>query len=680
MMRKESFIYRMAIPENVIKEYNKLVAEIEKHNRLYYVLDSPEISDAEYDRLFDRLLEIEKQYPELINDTSPSQRVGAPPLGKFETVTHRVRMLSLQKVTTAEEFAQFDRRVRQGLGVESDIEYTAEPKLDGLAVELVYENGSLSVGSTRGDGAKGENITANLKTIRSIPLRLSDSTAAKYPLMEVRGEVILRKSDFERLNARMTERELPPFANPRNAAAGSLRQLDSRVTAERPLIFYAYGISATDLPDLETHSDTMRFLKHEGFRINENLVTVRGVAQVAKTFDKLEKIRPELDYEIDGMVIKVNRYSDQVILGEIARAPRWAVAWKFAAEEAETVILDVDFQVGRTGIITPVAKLKPVHVGGVIVSNASLHNEDEIHAHDLMIGDTVIVKRAGDVIPDVVKVLAEKRTGREKPIKMPDKCPSCGSKTIRPAGEAAWRCTNIACPAQVIERLSYFASKDAMDIEGMGGKLAIQLYENNLVEDPSDIYFLTKEKLLPLDLMADKKAQNILNAIEASKNRELPNIIIALGIFGVGETAARTLAAHFETIDNLMQADEEALISIDGIGPIIARSIVDYFSKPTNRKMIDKMKKAGVLFKPYKIVKGAQPLIGKTFVITGTLSKPRGHFKKLIEDAGGKVTGSVSAKTDYLLMGVDPGSKYDNAKKLGVTIIDEDGLNQLLIK
>ncbi len=667
----------MAVPDSTIKEYRRLVTEIEKHLRLYHVFDAPEISDAEYDRLFDRLLEMEKQYPELIGGDSPSQRVGAPPLGKFETVEHRVRMLSLQKVTSEEEFAEFDRRVHDGLGVEGDIEYMVEPKLDGLAVELVYENGVFTVGSTRGDGARGENITANLRTIRSIPLKLSDETVKKYPLLEVRGEVILRKSDFEKLNAKMTERELQPFANPRNAAAGSLRQLDSRNTAERPLIFYAYNISATDLPGLKTHADAMRLLKHEGFRINENLVEVHGVVQVAMTFEKLEKVRPELDYEIDGMVIKVNGFSEQVILGEISRAPRWAVAWKFAAEEAETVIFDVDFQVGRTGIITPVAKLNPVHVGGVTVSNASLHNEDEINTLGLKVGDTVIVKRAGDVIPDVVKVITDKRNGKEKSIKMPDKCPSCGSGTVRPEGEAAWRCTNVACPAQVIEKLSYFASKDAMDIEGMGGKLAIQLYENDLVKDPSDIYYLTKEKLLPLDLMAEKKAQNLLEAIDASKASELPNIIVALGIFGVGETAARALAEHFETIDNFMQADEEALTSIEGIGPTIARSVIDYFSKPANRKMIDKMKKAGVQFKAYKVEKGAQPLAGKTFVITGTLSKPRGHFKKMIEDAGGKVSGSVSAKTDFVLVGEDPGSKYDKAKKLNITILDEEGFSEL---
>ncbi len=668
----------MSLSENVRKEYNKLKEQIEYHNRLYYVYDRPEISDAEYDRLFDRLLKIEKKHPELVTPDSPSQRIGAEPLAKFETVRHRMRMLSLQKVTTAEEFADFDRRVREGLEVSGDVEYTVEPKLDGLAVELVYENGLLTVGSTRGDGTKGENVTLNLKTIRSIPLKLSDKTAAKYPLLEIRGEVILLKSAFKKLNREMQKADLQPFANPRNAAAGSLRQLASEVTASRPLMFYAYGISANDLDYLPDQYNTMRFLEKEDFRINENLALVHGVDKVTEQFQKLESIRANLDYEIDGMVIKVNSFADQIILGDISRAPRWAVAWKFAAEEADTIVKDIDFQVGRTGIITPVAKLEPVHVGGVTVSNASLHNEDEMKNLDIKVGDTVVVRRAGDVIPQVMEVIKDRRTGREKAKAMPTLCPSCRSKIVRPEGEAAWRCINAACPAQTIERIFHFASKDAMDIEGLGGKLATQMIEKKLINDPADIYYLTKEKLLPLDLMADKRAQNLLEAIEASKKRELPNIILALGIFGIGETAARLLAEEFGEFDGLYEASVDKLTAIDGIGPKMAESIVDYFANEGNRNIIKKMKKAGVIFAPYKTTRKDGALQDKTFVITGTLSKPRNHFKKLIEDAGGKVSGSISARTDYLLAGDKAGSKLDKAKKLGVKIIDEQALSQLL--
>ncbi|UCD94281.1 MAG: NAD-dependent DNA ligase LigA, partial [Candidatus Zixiibacteriota bacterium] len=443
----------MPVPDKIQKEYGQLKEAIEYHNRLYYVYDRPEITDAEYDRLFDRLLKIEKDHPEIVTPDSPYQRVGAEPLAAFRSVAHRVRMLSLQKVTTEEEFADFDRRVKDGLKTEGEIEYAVEPKLDGLAVELVYEDGYLTVGSTRGDGVRGEEVTQNLRTVGSIPLRLSKKAGIKYPLLEVRGEVIIRKSAFARLNEAMEKAGSPPFANPRNAAAGSLRQLDSKVTATRPLLFYAYGISATDLPDLPDQEGAMNLLKKEGFRINEYLTKVRGISGVAGHFEKLEKVRPELDYEIDGMVVKVNRFDYQSTLGEISRAPRWAVAWKFAAEEAETEVEDIIFSVGRTGVITPVAKLKPVFVSGVTVSNASLHNEDEMKTLDIKIDDAVIIRRAGDVIPEVVEVIKNRRDGSEKAVSMPEKCPSCGTKVVRPEGEAAHRCFNAACPAQTIERI-----------------------------------------------------------------------------------------------------------------------------------------------------------------------------------------------------------------------------------
>lgn len=668
----------MSIPDKIKSEYEKLKRDIAYHDLQYYGYDKPVISDGEYDRLFDRLLQIEKEYAEIVTPDSPSQRIGAKPLARFKTVTHRIRMLSLQKVTLVEEFADFDRRVKEGLGTTKEIDYAIEPKLDGLAVELVYENGLLTIGSTRGDGTRGEDVTQNLRTIKNVPLRLSEDVIRKYPLLEIRGEVIIRKSAFERLNRKMEESGSQPFANPRNAAAGSLRQLDSKITATRPLVFYAYGISAIDLPDLTDQYSTMLFLKDEGFLINEHLVRAVGVIAVASHFEKLERIRSELDYEIDGMVVKANQFADQVTVGEISRAPRWAVAWKFGSEEAETMVEDIIFSVGRTGAITPIARLKPVRVAGVIVSNASLHNEDEMEFLDIKIGDTVIIERAGDVIPQILEVIKDRRDGKEKPVSMPETCPSCGTRIVRPEGEAAHRCFNAACPAQIIERIFHFASKDAMDIDGLGGKLAAQLVEKGLVRDPSDIYYLTKEKLIPLELMADKRVRNLLDAIEASKDRELPRIIIALGIFCVGEAAARLLAEKYGNLDKLQGASYDELVSIDGIGPIIAKSIIDYFANPGNRKIIDKMKVAGVTFPPYKTAQKAAPLVGKTFVITGTLSQPRDYFKKQIEDAGGKVAGSVSSKTDYLLAGKKPGSKLDKAKRLGVKTLNEEEFNGLV--
>jgi len=667
----------MAVPQNIRQEYEKLIEEINHYARLYYVYDRPEIPDAEYDRLFDRLLLIEKEHPEIITADSPSQRVGGEPLPQFETVAHRIRMLSLQKVTTADEFENFDRRVKEGLGVLSDIEYVVEPKLDGLAVELIYRHGVFERGLTRGDGTRGEDVTQNLKTIPTIPLKLSAKTAAKYPLLEIRGEVIIHRSAFKKLNEKLAKEGGQQFANPRNAAAGSIRQLDSRITAKRPLKFYAYGISEKELTGLADHYSVMQLLQKEHFVVNEYLKKIKGADDVARFFEKLETIRPELDYEIDGMVIKVNRFEDQIKLGEISRAPRWAVAWKFAAEEAETVVKDVIFSVGRTGIVTPVAKLEPVSVAGVTVSNASLHNEDIMKELGLKIGDTVVIRRAGDVIPEVISVIKERRTGKEKPVSMPEVCPSCGSKIFRPEGEAAWRCINTACPAQLIERLFHFASNDAMEIDGLGGKLAAQLIENKLIKDPADLYYLKKEDLLPLDLMADKRARNLLDAIADSKNRELPRIIVALGIFGVGETAARLLAGYFGSFEKIRKASVDELTAIDGIGPVMAESIVNYFANADNLKMIEKMEKADVSFAPYKTEKKETPLAGKTFVITGTLSRPRNHFKKLIVDSGGKVAGSVSSKTDYLLAGENPGSKLDKARKIGIKIINEQEFSRL---
>lgn len=665
-------------PLDIAREHEKLKKQIEHHSYLYYVLDKPEITDAEFDRLFDRLLELEKAHPELASPDSPSQRIGAAPSKKFPPVQHRVTMLSLQKVTTSEEFAEFDRRVKEGLGRTDDIGYVVEPKLDGLAVELVYENGLLVVGSTRGDGAVGEGITANLKTVRNIPLRLSEQTARKYPRLEVRGEVIMKRSAFAKLNERLAAENLPTLANPRNGAAGSLRQLDSRITASRPLLFFAYGISATDLPDLTSQSLAIDLLREENFRVNTELRAVIGAAAVGREFERLAVQRPKLDYDIDGMVVKVDRFDEQTALGQISRAPRWAVAWKFAAELAETVLEDVEFSVGRTGVLTPVAKLRPVFVSGVTVSNASLHNEDELERLDARIGDTVIIRRAGDVIPEVMEVVYDKRPRNARKVKFPADCPSCGSAVVRPEGEAAHRCINISCPAQIEGRLVHFASKGGFDIVGLGDKFVRQLVERKLVNSPSDIFFLKKDDLLQLDLMADKKAQNLLDAIDNSRKTPLSKITYALGIIGVGEAAARVLADNFGTIDSLQQASQEKLQSIDGIGPVIAENIVDFFRTPGNRELIARMRQGGVEFPPQKPAAKGTALAGLSFVITGTLSKPRDHFKSLIEQNGGKVSGSVSKKTDYLLCGEDAGSKLEDARKLGVKVITESEFAALL--
>ncbi len=674
------------VPQDIIDKHETLKREIERHSRAYYLDDRPLISDAEYDRLFDSLLELEKNYPKLVTADSPSQRVGAPPGEKFAKVTHRERMLSLQKVNTQAEFEDFDRRVREGLYGKDDaegktVEYYVEPKLDGLAVELVYENGVLKVGSTRGDGTVGEDITANLRTVQVIPLRLSEETAQRWPTLEVRGEVYMRLDDFAKMNSKLKSDGAPPMANPRNGAAGSLRQLDSRITASRPLTFFAYSAHSPNREFVETYQTqerALQFLQQEGFPVNPKSTLCSGAKSVAEQFEKLTQERAKLDYEIDGMVAKVNSFAQQEALGVIARAPRWAVAWKFAAEEAETIVEDVIFSVGRTGVVTPVASLKPVRVSGVTVTNASLHNEDEINTLDLRIGDHVIVRRAGDVIPDVREVVFDKRDGSEKKVTFPQKCPSCGEPLKRAEGEAAYRCANRSCPAQLVGQLYHFGSKGGFEIDGFGEQLARQLVERNLVNTPADLFYLDKETILTLDLMADKRASNLLQAIERAKNTPLPSALYALGIPGVGEPAAVALAEHFGSIDGLLDAGTDELIAIDGIGPLIADAIVTYFADAQNRKMIKRLKNAGITFHCEKPQKTAGALSGKTFVITGTLSKPRGEFKKLIERHGGKVASAVSAKTDYLLAGEKAGSKLKKAEALAVTVIDETELARMI--
>ncbi len=669
----------MAKPsKKIITEYKKLIEEISEHNRLYYENDAPAISDAEYDRLFDRLIELEKKYKDLQSPDSPTQKVGAKPSKGFEPLSHRIPMLSLQKVTSFDEFIEFDKRVKNLLETTDDVEYITEPKLDGLAVELIYENGIFMRGATRGDGTTGENITQNLKTIKSIPLKLSAKTAKRYPLLEVRGEVIMKLSDFEKFNSKLALENSPLLANPRNGAAGSLRQLDSKVTASRPLLFYAYGVSDNNLEKLDTQQTVIEFLSDEKFLINDLIYIGESVKEVKIIFENLANARPDLDYEIDGMVIKVNSFESQNILGQIARAPRWAVAWKFAAEQAETILEDVEFSVGRTGVITPVAKLKPVKVAGVTVSNASLHNEDELRNLDIRIGDSVIIERAGDVIPKVIRVLQEKRNGKTNEIMFPKSCPSCNESIYRPEGEAAYRCINISCPAQLEGRIFHFASKGGLDIVGLGDKLARQLIEKKIVQDPSDLFYLTTEILLPLDLMADKKADNLLREIEQSKKSELPKLIYALGIIGVGETAALLLAEHFVSFQKLQDSTIEELIDISGIGPNIALNIIEFFKSSSNRIMLDKMKSAGVQFPDYIKINLSDRFKNKVFVITGTLTKPRNHYKNIIVDNGGKVAAAISHKTNFLLAGENSGSKLEKAKKLQIQVIDEAEFNSLL--
>lgn len=662
--------------EEFINELINLCSELDLHRFRYYILDDPIISDSAFDRLFDKFLEASNKNRSLVNFFAGIGTVGYEPTPKFKTHPHGSDMLSLQKVNTLAELQQFIQRFEGELGPKraSELEFVLEPKFDGLAIELWYDK-YLTLALTRGDGYVGEEITDNVLGMCGVPSKISDS----YGALTVRGEVVMPRSEFVRLNRQQSESRLPLFANPRNAAAGSVRQLDSRVSASRRLVFIPYGIAETFSGRLKTQMEVLDFLSDQRFRVDEHVAVAKGVDQIYERWKLLEAKRTSLDYDIDGMVIKINQFELQHIVGKTSRAPRWAVAWKFAAEEAETTLEDVIFSVGRTGVITPVASLKPVRVGGVEVKRATLHNEDEMTAKGVRIGDTVIVRRAGDVIPEVVEVVIDKRTGNEKPVAYPKTCPSCGRPIVRAEGEAAYRCTNPVCPAQIVEKIFHFASKGGMDIEGLGGKLAMQLAETGLVKSPEDIYNLTKEDLLPLELMADKRAQNLLDAIERSKIRPLANIIFALGIPGIGETAANLLAERFGTIDKLLAITLDDLHAVGGIGPILAESIVAFVGNKSTHRTIGRLREAGVAFTPHKSErKEVAAIAGKTFVITGTLSKPRDHFKKLIESAGGKVSSSVSRKTDFLLCGDSSGSKLDDANRLGVKVLSESQFSQLL--
>jgi DNA ligase (NAD+) len=659
----------------------KLKSEIAQHDYNYYVLDAPTISDSEYDGLYRDLVNLEAQFPQLITADSPTQRVGGVALNAFESVKHRQAMLSLNNAFSDDELLAFDKRIRDGLGVGVEsVEYALEPKFDGLAITLTFENGVFVQGATRGDGYTGENVTNNLRTIRAIPARLN--TANPPQLLEVRGEVLMLKRDFQRLNKAQAEQGAKLFANPRNAAAGSLRQLDPAITATRPLHFFAYGLGeAIGIPALQSHAEAMDYLVQLHFPVSDLRAIKTGVQGLRDYYQQIGSIRPSLPFDIDGVVYKVNSFSQQNELGFVSRAPRFAIAHKYPAEEAQTTVEDITVQVGRTGAITPVARLKAVFVGGVTVTNATLHNEDELRRKDIRIGDTVIVRRAGDVIPEVVAVILESRPDNTKFFSMPTTCPECGSHIERPQDEAVARCTGgLYCPAQRKHAITHFASRRAMDIEGLGEKLADQLVEANLVHSLDDIYKLEVDTLANLERMAQKSAQNVIDALNQSKQTTLTRFIYGLGIRNVGEATAKDLAAHFGSLEALLGADLEALLQVNDVGPIVAESILQFFGEPHNREVILSMQALGVHW-PETLGKQAATgvLLGKTLVLTGTLPNlSRDAAQALIEAAGGKVSGSVSKKTDFVVAGSEAGSKLDKAQALGLTILDEMALLHLL--
>lgn len=661
-------------PPRLVERLRQLRAEIERHNHRYFVLDDPEVPDAEYDRLLRELREIEHTHPELVTPDSPTQRVGAAALTEFSEVKHRLPMLSLDNAFEPGDVEAFDRRVRERLGGEQEVTYACEPKIDGLAVSVIYERGVLTQAATRGDGTTGEDVTHNIRTIKSVPLRLQGS--GWPPLLDVRGEVYIPVADFEEMNQRAKQSGDKIFVNPRNAAAGSLRQLDPRITAARPLDIFFYGIGPVEggqVPD--RHSAILDALRHWGLRTSPEAAVVVGVSGLLGYYSRMAARRPTLPYQIDGIVYKVDSLASQQRLGFVARAPRWAIAHKFPAEEEMTIVRDIEWQVGRTGALTPVARLEPVFVGGVTVSNATLHNIDELQRKDVRVGDTVIIRRAGDVIPEVVKVVPRRRPAGARMPGLPKVCPVCGSKVVREDDEAIARCSGgLYCAAQRKESIKHFASRRAMDIDGLGAKLVDQLVEQGLVKNAADLYRLDEEQLAALDRMGTKSAANLVAALEKSKSTTLPRFLFALGVRDVGEATAAALASHFGSLELLMEADLEQLTSVPDVGPIVAQHVLNFFREARNRDVIEALRDRGVCWLDVQVKRPESlPLAGKTFVITGTLSgMGRGDAQDRIRALGGKATGSVSAKTNYLVAGAEAGSKLKKAEALGVRVLSEE--------
>lgn len=666
----------MAVPKEAQAQAEKLREEIRRYDYHYYVLDQPLISDAEYDKLFRELQDLERNYPELVTPDSPTQRVGAPPAEEFAPVEHAIPMLSLQNCFSDEELEEWEDRVQRLLGGER-VEYVCEPKLDGLSVELVYVDGVFTVGSTRGDGRVGEDVTRNLRTIKQVPLRLFPVDGVVPRLLEVRGEVYMEREAFRRLNEERERAGEPLFANPRNAAAGSLRQLDPNITAARPLKVFFYALGRVEGIEIPNQAELLTTLPKLGLPVNPIWKLCKTLDEVKNFYREILARRHELPYEADGMVVKVNDLAQREVLGEVSRAPRWAIAYKFPAEEATTRVLDIVVQVGRTGTLTPVAILEPVEVSGVTVSRATLHNEDEVRRKDVRVEDWVMVRRAGEVIPEVVKSLPERRTGREREFQMPKQCPSCGGPVIQPPGEVAYRCENLSCPARIKESIRHFASRRAMDIQGLGEKLVDKLVETGLVRKLSDIYRLRREDLVHLERMGEKSAQNLLGQIERSKGAGLSRLIFALGIRYVGEHLAEVLAQRFPSLEALSPATYEELLQVPEVGPRIAQSLVDFFRNEENRKLIEELKALGVRTEAEKPQKG--PLSGKTFVFTGALSAfSREEARRIVGSLGGRVASGVSRKVDYVVVGADPGEKLGKARELGIPILTEEEFRKLV--
>ena len=665
------------IPEEVHQHYQRLKSELNQHNHAYYVLDDPSIPDSHYDRLMAELQAIEQQYSQLRTSDSPSQRVGGMALDSFSQVRHEVPMLSLDNAFSDAEMIDFDRRIKDRINLDSSqkLTYACEPKLDGVAVSLIYQKGLLIRGATRGDGSIGEDITANVRTIKSIPLSLHGDIFPE--LLEVRGEIYMPRDGFNHFNKKALESGDKPFVNPRNAAAGSLRQLDSKITATRPLEMCAYSVGqyqGDQKPD--SHFAMLNMLGTLGFKINQHIKQVEGIEALEDYYQQLAQLRDKLDYDIDGIVYKVNDFKLQQRLGFVAKAPRWAIARKFPAQEEMTRLLDVEFQVGRTGAVTPVARLEPVFVGGVTVGNATLHNADEINRLGVCVGDTVIVRRAGDVIPQIVKAVLEKRPEGAQPILFPERCPVCQSSVKRVEGEAVARCTGgLFCGAQTKEAIKHYASRKAMDIDGLGDKLVDALVDNELIYSVADLYELKLEKLINLERMAQKSAENLLNSIEASKQTTLPKFLFSLGIREVGEATAQTLANNFGTLDKVIEASVEQLLEVEDVGPVVARHIVDFFRNPDNLSIVEAIRNSGVQWKDIDQTAQSLPLKGQTWVLTGTLeTMSRAEAKDRLQQFGAKVSGSVSAKTHAVVAGPGAGSKLNKAQSLDIQILTEESL------